>query len=69
MQGFVWSDYGNELGTALLRADAYYFFDHITNTMRIISRNENAPLTEDEKQRIVIHQQIRSFPFEIVFMD
>ena len=48
----TYSDYPKSIAEALERAGAWWKYDETTNTLHIISRNTEEPLTNSEKIKI-----------------
>lgn len=63
----IFSDYPEDLAKALDRVDAYYHRNEMPGTFCIKSRNSEAPLTEDEKQRIAEYLKARGFSYKLIF--
>lgn len=52
---------------SLRRADVFQYHDWKTDTVHLVSRNFEEPLTDDEKFEIVNHLTMRLFPLKVVF--
>lgn len=63
----TFEDYPENIEKALRRAGAYYYKDAMLNTFLIKSRNSEAPLTDDEKQRISDYLKSSGCTYEITF--
>ena len=59
--------FDKRLVDAVKRADVYYYHDWNTNSMHLVSRNLEDPLTDEEKKLIKDHFSMRLFPLEVVF--
>ena len=51
----------------LLRADVYQYFNWQTFEFHLVSRNAEAPLTNEEKELIRSHLGFHMYPYQIVF--
>lgn len=52
---------------SLRRADVFQYYDWQTDTVHLVSMNFDAPLTDDEKFKIVNHLTMRLFPLKVIF--
>ena len=52
---------------SLRRADVFQYHDWKTDTIHLVSRNFEEPLTDNEKFEIVNHLAMRLFPLKVVF--
>lgn len=62
------SDYPEDLAEALERANVYYHVYAEENTVCLNSRNQDAPLTEDEKQCIADYLKSSGCMYQIIFV-
>lgn len=51
----------------LLRADVYQYFNWQTLELHFVSRNAEAPLTDEEKGLIRNHLGFHMYPYSVVF--
>ena len=65
--GITFSDYPDDIANALRRANAYYYRFVESTTLHIVSRNFEAPLTDEEKERIKTYLEFRGFPITVMF--
>ena len=65
--GTVYTDYPEDIGCALLRANAWWKIDPTQTIFAIASRNREEPLTEEEKARIVEYLTSKQFPYKVLF--
>ena len=54
---------------AVARADVYQWFDWRDSTVHFYSKNQSAPLTDEEKRLLRNHLGIHMYPFKVVFDD
>ena len=52
---------------SLKRADVFQYHDWRSETIHLVSRNFKESLTDEEKERILIHLALRGFPLKVVF--
>lgn len=52
---------------AMKRADVFQYHDWETDTIHLVSRNFEEPLTDEEKFEIVNHLTMRMLPFKVIF--
>lgn len=59
--------YPDNIAKALRRADAYWKRDKINMTFHIRSRNEESPLTDEEKRSIELYWGMQNNLYTVVF--
>ena len=69
MKILTFDEFSKDIAEALKRADAWYKYDAINDTLHITSRNKEAPLTNGEKIRICEYLIMRKHLYHKVSFD